>query len=219
MEGLITNLSEPHTWAGEHVQDTIAFYAGNATAAEMLGAVQAHGVAAVQAVAQAVTDHVTQAQADGQAGQEILTTLQQEPFREALATPLAPKQIEAVADMVLLPKRVVTRASLLATIHDQAQSGDISDQTLAQALGSPTHFGGETGNMRALLSQFQQLQLASDTLSTLQQQTQREAWAEMQQTLQQQGMQAAEATQFIQNLTAIPRVLQIPQTTAQRSDS
>jgi hypothetical protein len=218
-QGLIASLADPHSVAGEYAHETIAVYAGNANAQQIQEAVQAHGVEAVQTVATHVANTISEAQAAGQSSEEILTDFQQGGLQNNLETPLTLTQTSAVADMVMLPKRIVTLPSLLQTMHEQAQQGDISDRTLAQTLGSPTHFGSETGNLRALLTQLNRLQLSNETISALQQQTQRQAWAEMGATLQQQGLQAQEVTQFIQNLTAIPRVLQIPQTTAQRSDS
>ncbi|MCP5345221.1 MAG: hypothetical protein H7A05_11425 [Pseudomonadales bacterium] len=122
-------------------------------------AVADHGAAAVTAAITAILDQMSAAQAAGQTPQEILATFQD--GTSLSDSPLSPPQLAALTDTVLQPRRAVSQIELLAQVGEILAAGGGNDRDLAAQLGSPTHFGPQTGAIRALLEGVATLQLTA----------------------------------------------------------
>jgi hypothetical protein len=133
--------------------------------------VDQHSAGAVQAAAAAIGEMAGHYREQGLADAAILETFQSgratEAFRQTMATPLSEAQLAAVADMVLLPQRRLSRSELVAVIGREAAAGAVSEQAIMEAIGSPVGFGGQTGNVRGVLAGARDLNLSPAELSRL----------------------------------------------------
>jgi hypothetical protein len=140
-------------------------------------------------------------------------------IREALAvqaapTPLSDSQLTAVADMVLLPQRRLTRTELVTIIGQQVVVGATNEQAVAQAVGSPIGFAGQTGNIRGVMAGAQAMNLSPADLARLAELI-RDGLREIaQDDLIGRGHQPAQVREFVGELAALPNAMVLPQSTA-----
>ena len=129
-------------------------------------------------------------------------------------SPLDDQQIAAVADIVLLPYRQITRRDLVGTIAQQAQTANADDQSVAAALDSPVGFAGQTGNVRGILSGTRALNLTPQQVANMADQIGQGMRVQVANALIQQGASPDVANELIADIAALPDRLIIPQTTA-----
>ena len=173
-------------------------------------AVSEHGAAAVQAAIDAVVAQVAAAQARGQSAQEIVAS-----FRDGSAmpdSPLTPGQLTAVADTVLQPRREMSQANLVQAMAANLSAGGRSDADLAAAVGNPSHFGPQTGAIRAVLEGIERLQLTAQDLERIAARLQ--SGQAIAPYLTGQGYTPTQAQAFSRDLDGLVGGLSIPQTTA-----
>lgn len=116
--------------------------------------------------------------------------------------------------MVLLPRRRVTRTELARAIGEQVAAGDATVDGLQHALGSPVHFGGQTGNMRGVIAGARALQLSPEELAQLAEFIREGLWQDAQRQLLERGHSAERVHTFIADLSGLPTVMSVPQSTA-----
>ncbi|MFP4596549.1 hypothetical protein, partial [Ralstonia sp.] len=203
--------------AGRAAHEALVTYAGEKNAGLVRQAVAAHGAAPVQDAVAATIGMVAEYQRQGYSDAAILTTYQQgeasAALRATVETPLSDEQLASVADMVLLPRRQVTREELATAIGAQVAAGDASMIGLQAALGSPVHFGGQTGNIRGVIAGVQALQLSPEELARLAELIREGLWQDAQRQLLGRGHAAETVHTFIADLSGLPAVMSVPQST------
>ncbi len=122
----------------------------------------------------------------------------------------------AVADMVLLPQRYLTRTELVAVIGREAAAGAVNEQAVAQAIASPVGFGGMTGSVRGVLAGAGAMNLSPAELAHLAEMIQDGLRDRVQTELAGRGYRPEMVHDFISDLAALPGALVVPQTTATR---
>ena len=219
----LARLAEPHSLTGQAAHKTLVHYTGAHNAALIEAAVAQHSVTAVQAAAAATADRVAHYRQQGLSDAAQLAAFQSgeatTAIREISATPLSDEQLAAVADMVLLPQRRLTRAELVAVIGQEGAAGAADEQAVAQAIGmGPTvvasGFGGQTGNVRGVLAGAQAMQLSPADLARLAEMIQDGLRDVVQAELVGRGYPATQVHAFISDMAALPGSLVAPQTTA-----
>jgi hypothetical protein len=144
----LARLEDPHSLAGQAAHKTLVVYTGERNAGLIQTAVNQHTATTVQTVTTATADLVAQYRDQGMDDAAVLAAFQRgeaaAAIREAIATPLSDEQLSAVADMVLLPQRRLTRTELVTVIGREAAAGATTEQTVIQAIGMPTGFGGQS---------------------------------------------------------------------------
>jgi hypothetical protein len=204
--------------AGRAAHEALVTYAGKKNAGLVRQAVAAHGAAPVQDAVAATIAMVAEYQRQGYSDADILSTYQQgeatAALRATMETSLSDEQLAAVADMVLLPRRQVTREELAMTIGTQVAAGDGSVTGLQAALGSPVHFGGQTGNIRGVIAGAEALQLSPEELARLAELIREGLWQDAQRQLLGRGHAPETVHTFIADLSSLPTVMAVPQTTA-----
>lgn len=219
----LARLVEPHSLAGQAARKTLVHYTGAHNAALIEAAVAQHSVTAVQEATAATADRVTHYRQLGVSDAAQLAAFQSgeaaAAIRETSATPLSDEQLAAVADMVLLPQRRLTRAELVAVIGQEAAAGAADEQTVAQAIGMgpavvASGFGGQTGNVRGVLAGAQAMQLSPAELARLAELIQDGLRDLVQAELVGRGYSATQVHTFISDMAALPGSLVVPQTTA-----
>jgi hypothetical protein len=205
---------------GVAAYQTLRTYVGEQNANLIEQAVATHGAAPVQEAAAATAAMVAEYRRQGLDEADILSAFQQgeaaSTLRATVETPLSDEQLAAVADMVLLPQRQLTRAELVAAIGRQVAAGNPTDEAVAADIGSPIHFGSQTGNVRAVIAGAQALQLSAEELARLAELLRAGLWDAAQTELARQGHPPAAVHGFIADLAALPAMMTIPQTTAAR---
>ncbi len=214
----LARLAEPQSLAGQAAHKTLVHYTGTHNAALIETAVAQHSVTAVQEATAATADLVAQYRQQGLSDAAQLAAFQSgeatTAIRETSATPLSDEQLAAVADMVLLPQRRLTRAELVAVIGQEAAAGATGEQAVAQAIGIPVGFGGQTGNVRGVLAGAQAMQLSPADLARLAEMIQDGLRDMVQVELVDRGYPATQVHTFISDMAALPGSLVVPQTTA-----
>lgn len=224
----LARLAEPQSLAGQAAHKTLVHYTGAHNAALIETAVAQHSVTAVQAATAATADLAAHYRQLGLSDAAQLAAFQSgeatTAIRETTATPLSDEQLAAVADMVLLPQRRLTRAELVAVIGQEAAApraaaGAAGEQAVAQAIGmGPTvvasGFGGQTGNVRGVLAGAQAMQLSPADLARLAEMIQDGLRDVVQAELMGRGVPATQVHTFINDMAALPAAIVIPQTTA-----
>jgi hypothetical protein len=220
LETTLAALASEGRPARQAAAEALVTYTGGHNAGLIQRAVGQHGAPAVQDAAAAIGAMVAQYREEGQDDAEVLATFQRgqatQALRGVIDTPLRDPELAAVADMVLLPQRQVTRADLVATIGQQMATGQASDVSVAAALGAPVHFGGQTAAVRGVIAGAQALQLAPEDMVRLAERLRDGLWAEAQTDLARQGFAPADIHRFFADLAALPPVLRLPQSTARR---
>ncbi len=215
--------AEPQSLAGQAAHKTLVHYTGDRNASLIETAVTQHTVTAVQEAATATADLAAQYQQQGLSDAAQLAAFQRgeatTAIRETSATPLSDEQLAAVADMVLLPQRRLTRAELVSTIGQEAAAGAADEQAVALALGMgqmapASGFGGQTGNVRGVLDGARAMQLSPDDLARLAEMIQDGLRDLVQAELVGRGYPDAAVRTFISEMAALPASLVVPQSTA-----
>lgn len=219
----LARLADPRSPAGQAAQRTLVTYTGQNNARLIQGAVGQHTAAAVQEAATAAANLVTQYRAQGMDDAAVLAAFQSgeaaAAIREAAAaqdspTPLTDEQLSAVADMVLLPRRRLTRPELANVIGRQAAAGAGSEQAVVQAIGSPVGFGGQTGTVRGVLAGARDMTLSPADLTRLAGMIQDGLREAVQAELTAQGHPPEKVRHFVSDMAALPAALVVPQSTA-----
>lgn len=214
----LTRLTDPHSLAGQAAHKTLVHYTGERNASLIQTAVTQHTAATVQEAATATADLVAQYRQQGLSDAEQLAAFQggeaNATLRDTLDTPLLDEQLSAVADMILLPQRRLTRPELAVVIGQEAAAGATSEQAVVEALGMPVGFGGQTGNVRGVLAGARTMQLSPADLARLAEMIQDGLRETVQQELVGRGYQTAQVSSFISDMAALPAAMIVPQSTA-----
>ena len=204
---LAENLTGP---AAGPTQRVLVELVGAERAEALQTAVAEHGPEAVQAAIDSVVGEVQAARAAGQSAAEIMASFQRDD--RLSESPLTPEQKTAVTDLVLQPRRAVSQADLVEGMAEMRAAGGRSDRELATLMGSPTHFGPQTGEIRAVLQGIEALQLTADELRDLA--ATLRSGGEAASYLTRQGTSPAAAATFSRDLNQLSGGLSLPQTTA-----
>jgi hypothetical protein len=214
----IERLQEPDSLAGQSAYKTLVFFTGERNAGLIQGAVNQHTAAAVQETAATTAELVAQYRDQGMGDAAVLAAFQSgeatTAIREAIATPLSDGQLSAVADMVLLPQRRLIRAELVTVIGQEAAAGAITEQAVVQAIGMPTGFGGQTGNVRGVMAGARAMNLSPAELSRMAEMIQDGLRDIVQTELTGRGYRPEMVRDFVGDMAALPGAIVVPQTTA-----
>lgn len=222
VQDIVAHLAQPDTPAGQAARQTLVTYTGMANASRLQTAVANHSPAAVQAAVTATVDLVAGYRAQGLDETAVLTAFQDgqaaAALRERLPTPLDDPQLAAVADMVLLPQRHLTRRELAHTIGQvaaEAATDEAASATaVAEALGTPVSFGGLTGSLRGVLAGARTLALPPEELARLADMIEAGLRQAVLTELAGRGYRPDVVRDFVTDLAALPAALILPQTTA-----
>ncbi len=219
----LAHLADPHSLAGQAAQRTLVTYTGENNARLIQGAVGQHTATAVQEAAAATANLVTQYRTQGMDDAAVLAAFQSgeavAAIREATAaqdspTPLTDAQLSAVADMVLLPQRRLTRTELVGVIGREAAAGAADEQSIIQALGMPIGFGGQTGNVRGVMAGAQAMNLSPADLARLAEMIQDGLRDVVQAELADRGYRPEMVRHFVSDMAALPGAMVVPQSAA-----
>ena len=118
--------------------------------------------------------------------------------------------------MVLLPQRRLTRGQLAAVIGEQVAAGTTTDQAVANAIGAPVGFGGQTGAIRGVMTGAEAMNLSPDELARLADLISDGLREAVQTELTSRGHRPDLVRSFVSDLVSLPGAMIVPQTTAQR---
>ena len=226
----LAQLADPQSSAGQAARKTLVIYTGENNARLIQGAVAQHSAATVQEAATATITLVSQYRTQGMDDAAVLSAFQSgaaaKAIRENTAaqdspTPLTEAQLSAVADMVLLPQRRLSRAELVHIIGQEAVAGAADEKPILHALGLgptvlPAGFGGQTGTVRGVLAGAQAMNLSPADLTRLAEMIQDGLRDVAQAELVARGYPAASARDFVSDIAALPGGMVVPQSTATR---
>jgi len=214
----ISRLEEIGSPAGDAAFQGLTTHVGVRNAGHIGQAVAAHGATPVQEAVAATSAMVKQYRRQGMSDAAILDTFQSgeaaATLRETMATSLSDDQLAAVADLVLLPQRRLARPQLAVAIGERVAAGETTVASVQAAIGSPVHFGGQTGTVRGVIAGARALQLAPEELAQLAEQIGRGLREAVQAELVGQGHRPDLVAEFLSNLAALPAAITVPQTTA-----
>lgn len=219
----LAHLADPHSLAGQAAQRTLVTYIGENNARLIQGAVGQHTATAVQEAAEATANLVTQYRTQGMDDAAVLAAFQSgeaaAAIREATAaqdspTPLTDAQLSAVADMVLLPQRRLTRTELVGVIGRETAAGAADEQSVIQALGMPIGFGGQTGNVRGVMAGARAMNLSPTDLARLAEMIQDGLRDVVQAELADRGYRPEMVRHFVSDMAALPGAMVVPQSAA-----
>ena len=214
----LARLEDPHSLAGQAAHKTLVVYTGQRNADLIQAAVNQHTATAVQTATTATADLVAQYRDQGLGDAAVLAAFQSgeaaTAIREATNTPLSEEQLSAVADMVLLPQRRLTHTELVTVIGQEAAAGATSEQAIAQALGMPIGFGGQTGNVRGVMAGARAMNLLPTDLARLSEMIQDGLRGAAQAELADRGYRMEMVRNFVNDMGALPDVMVVPQSTA-----
>ncbi len=129
---------------------------------------------------------------------------------------MSDEQLTAVADMVLLPQRRLTRGELAVVIGEQVAAGATSDQAVAEAIGTPVSFGGQTGAIRGVMAGAEAMNLSPDDLARLADLINEGLREAVQAELAGRGHRPELVRGFVSDLASLPGAMIVPQTVARR---
>ncbi|MAU00624.1 MAG: hypothetical protein CL608_26060 [Anaerolineaceae bacterium] len=214
----LSRLEDPHSLAGQAAHKTLVVYTGEHNAGLIQAAVNQHTATAVQGATTATTDLVAQYRDQGMGDAAVLAAFQSgeaaAAIREATNTPLSEEQLSAVADMVLLPQRRLTRTELVGVIGREAAAGAADEQPVIQAIGMPVGFGGQTGNVRGVLAGARAMNLSPADLTRLSEMIQDGLRDVAQAELADRGYRPEEVRNFVNDMAALPGTMVVPQSAA-----
>ena len=214
----LERLHEPLSPAGQAAYRTLVVFTGEGNAGLIQEAVNQHTVTAVQEAAATTAGLLTQYRAQGMSDTDVLAAFQggeaAAATRQAIETPLSDEQLSAVADMVLLPQRRLTRTELVMVVGQQVAAGASSEQAVAQAIGSPVGFGGQTGNVRGVMAGARAMNLSPAELARLAEMIQDGLRDAVQAELTGRGYRPEMVRDFVSDVAALPGAMVVPQTTA-----
>jgi len=220
---VISQLQETESVTGQGAYRTVRAFAGEENVQHIQEALQQSGGAeAVHLAANAFHEQVRRQQAEGVDDAAIYESFRRgEPaaeLRATIDTSLTDAQLQALADVVLLPQRRLTRIELAAAIGEAAARSDASEQDVAHLLGTRAHFGSQTGNVRGVLAGAQELHMTPVDLTRLAEAVQRGLQEEVMAELTARGRRPEAVRALAADLTALPELLSVPLTTAQREE-
>lgn len=195
----------------------IARFTGTENADLVATASQQHGAEAVQAAIATIGDLVDHYRSRGRDNAGVLTTFQSgegiEAVRERLETPLSDDQIKAVTDMLLLPRRQLSRRELARAIGKVAADpdADADEQAVATRLSLPVGFGSQTGSVRGVLTGAREMGLTAAEMGRLAQMIQDGLREAVLTELTARNQPEATARSFISDLSALPEAMVVPQ--------
>lgn len=214
----LARLEDPHSLAGQAAHKTLVVYTGERNAGLIQEAVNQHTATAVQETAVTTAELVAQYRDQGMGDAAVLAAFQSgeaaAAMREAIATPLSDEQLSAVADMVLLPQRRLTRTELVTVIGREAATGATTEQAVAQAIGMPVGFGGQTGNVRGVMAGARTMNLSPAELARLAEMIQDGLRDVVQSELTGRGYRPEMVRDFVGDMAALPGAMIVPQSTA-----
>ncbi len=214
----LARLEAPDSPAGQAAHKTLLVYTGQRNADLIQGSVGQHSAAAVQDATVVTADLLTQYRQQGLSDADQLTAFQSgeatDAIRDVVDTPLSDDQMSAVADMVMLPQRRVTREELVTVIGHEVAAGATNEQTVLQAIGSPVGFGGQTGNIRGVMAGARRMNLAAAELGRLAELIRDGLRETAQEELVTRGHQSVQVGEFVTNMAALPGMMVMPQSTA-----
>lgn len=220
MVNLVGAMDNPNRAVVRQAHAGIQEYAGPQAAATIQQAVTQHGTANVQQSINVTAELVDTFAAQGATGDQILSQFQSggvaEIVRQQANTALTDEQIAAVADAVLMPRRVLSKADLADAIAETLQQGYTSEDALAAQIGTPTNFGGDTGAIRTVMQGAQEMQIGQKEMRRMTEQISQGLKQEVRQQLQQLGHSRLTVDEFVNGLETLPDTLQVPQTAAFR---
>ena len=218
IDDTLTHLADPDSLPGQAAYKTLVVYTGERNAALIQAAVAEHSAPAVQTATAATADLVTQYRTEGLGDAAVLAAFQggqaAAAIREATATPLTEGQLAAVADMVMLPQRRLTRAELAAVIGQVVAAGATGEEAVSQAVNMPISFGGQTGNVRGVMAGARAMRLTPEELARLAEMIQEGLREAAQTELVARGYRPETVQDFVSDLAALPATLVVPQTSA-----
>ncbi|MCA9990394.1 MAG: hypothetical protein KDE29_05270, partial [Anaerolineales bacterium] len=214
----LARLEDPHSLAGQAAHKTLVVYTGERNAGLIQEAVNQHTAAAAQETAVTTAELVAQYRDQGMGDAAVLAAFQSgeaaAAVREAIATPLSDEQLSAVADMVLLPQRRLTRIELVTVIGQEAAAGATTEQAVIKAIGMPTGFGGQTGNVRGVMAGARAMNLSPAELGRLAEMIQDGLRDVVQAELTDRGYRPEMVRDFVGDMAALPGAMIVPQSTA-----
>jgi hypothetical protein len=214
----LARLEDPHSLAGQAAYKTLVVYTGERNAGLIQAAVNQHTATAVQEATAATADLVAQYRDQEMGDDAVLAAFQSgeaaAAIREASATPLSDEQLSAVADMVLLPQRRLTRTELVTVIGREAAAGAAHEQAIAQAIGLPIGFGGQTGNVRGVMAGARTMNLSPAELARLAEMIQDGLRDVVQAELVGRGYRPDLVRDFVSDTAALPSTVVVPQSTS-----
>jgi len=225
IHAVLEQLQDPDSVPGQAAYQTLVTFAGENNAGLLRTAVGHHSAGAAQAAAEATGDLVARYRANQMSDADILAAFQSgaagSDLREALSgqgepSPLSDEQLTAVADMVLLPQRRLTRGELAVVIGQQAAAGATSDQAVAEAIGSPVNFGGQTGAIRGALAGAAEMNLSPDEMARLAGMISDGLREAVQAELAGRGHRPDIVRDFVSDMASLPGTMTVPQTAARQ---
>lgn len=218
VDGTLARLEDPDASAGQAAYKRLLVYTGERNADLIQQAVNQHTATAVQKTAAATADLVAEYRVRGMDDAAVLAAFQSgeavATIRQTTATQLSDQQLSAVADMVLLPQRRLTRPELVSVIGSEATAGANGEQAVIKAIGMPIGFGGHTGNVRGVLVGAQAMRLSPEDMARLAEMVQEGLRDVVQAELAARGYRPELVRHFVGDLAALPSVMVVPQTTA-----
>jgi hypothetical protein len=227
---VLEQLQAPESLSGQAAYQTLVTFSGVGNAGLLQTAVSQHTAAAVQAAAGATGDLEAQYRAGQlddarilaafQSG-EATSTLRSTLSAQGEATPLTDEQLAAVADMVLLPQRRLTRGELAAVIGLEVAAGATTEQAVADALGmgapaAPSDFGGMTGAIRGVMAGARDMNLSPEDLTRLAELISGGLREAVQAELIGRGYRPEVVHGLVSDLASLPGAITVPQTTSRR---
>ena len=162
-----------------------------------------------------IGDLVDYYQVRGRDNAGVLATFQSgegvEMLRERLETPLNDEQIKALTDMLLLPRRHLSRRELAQAVGQVAADPDADERAVAGQLSMPVSFGSQTGSVRGVLAGARQMGLTAEEMSRLAQMVQEGLREAVLTELTARNQPEAAARDFINDLAALPAAMVVPQ--------
>jgi len=220
---VIAHLQEPDSVAGQGAYQTLRAFAGEENARHIQEALQQPGGAeAVHLAANAFHEQVRRYQAEGLDDAAVYDSFRRgEPLtelRRTVDTSLSDAQLQALADVLLLPRRRLTRVELATAIGEAAGRDEASEQDVAHLLGTRAHFGSQTGNVREVLAGARELQLAPADLTRLAEAVQRGLQEEVIREMAARGGRPEAMRALAADLAALPELLSVPLTTSKTEE-
>lgn len=215
---LVGDMGGSNNAVAEAAHREVATYIGEQTADTLQQAVHQHSATNVQMAVNATVELVENYATQGATADEILYQFQSgaaaETIRTQTGVQLSDQQIAAVADSVLIPRRVVDKEEIAAAIHDALQQGYQSDSGLAAQLGTPQNFGGDTGSVRAVMESAAQMRLSREDMVEMARMVRDGLAQQVKSELTSRGYSRFNVDDFVDGLDSLPDAIQLPQSVA-----
>jgi hypothetical protein len=211
----ITRLVSEEETFRQAAQGLIARFTGQDNAGQIATAARQHGAEAVQEATATIGDLVDYYRVRGRDNAGVLATFQSgegiEAVRGRLETPLSDEQLAALTDMVLLPRRQLSRPELARAIGQIAPDPHADEQAVAERLSMPVGFGSQTGSVRGVLAGAREMGLRPEEMTRLAEMIQEGLREAVLAELIEGGSRPEAARNFIGDLAALPESMIVPQ--------